>query len=279
VSYSAEICRSNPTCLVVLMDQSGSMADAFGGGEVAIRKADALADVVNRTLHDLVLRCTKTEEIRNYFHVAMIGYGGSVGSAFAGGLAGRGMVPISEVGEQPARLENRTKRVPDGAGGLVDQTVRFPIWVEPASGGGTPMCGALQAAHDILNQWLSEHSSCFPPVVLHITDGESTDGDPRPNGKALGDLRSSDGNVLVFNCHLSSDKAPNIEYPSSSSVLPNEFARALFDLSSVLPPEFARAASELGRSLGEGARGFVFNGDAVSLVQFFDIGTRPSNLR
>lgn len=50
-------------------------------------------------------------------------------------------------------------------------------------------------------------------------------------------------------------------------------------MSSVLPAEFRRAGAELGRQLDEGARGFVFNGDAVELIQFFDIGTRPANLR
>jgi hypothetical protein len=277
--YSAAIERNNPTCFVVLMDNSGSMGDSFGGGEVQFRKADVLADVVNRTLHDLVLRCTKQEEIRNYFHVAMIGYGNAVGSAFAGNLAGRGLVPISEVGEQPARLENRTKKVPDGAGGLAEQTIRFPIWVEPTANGSTPMCAALREANQLLTGWLAEHPHCFPPVVLHITDGESTDGNPTTEGQALGALRSSDGNVLVFNCHLSSASAQKIEYPTSPDGLPNEFAKTLFEMSSVLPGEFAKGAAELGRAIGEGARGFVFNGDAVSLIQFFDIGTRPANLR
>lgn len=277
--YSAEIKRSNPACFIVLMDYSGSMADSFGGGEAQYRKADALADVVNRTLHDLVLRCTKTDEIRNYFHVALIGYGGGVGSAFAGTLSGRGFVPISELGEQPARLENRTKKVPDGTGGLAEQVVRFPIWVEPVANGATPMCAALREANTLLTQWLAEHPNDFPPVVLHITDGESTDGDPVPEGKSLSALRSSDGNVLLYNCHLSAERSQKIEYPASPASLPNDFARALFEMSSVLPTEFVRGAKELGRNLDEGARGFVFNGDAVSLVQFFDIGTRPSNLR
>jgi len=31
--------------------------------------------------------------------------------------------------------------------------------------------------------------------------------------------------------------------------------------------------------LTEAARGFVFNADVAALVQFFDIGTRPANLR
>src|SRR5262252_7257902 len=99
MSYAAEISRSNPTCILIVVDQSGSMTDALGAGEAQLRKADFLADVVNRTLQDLVLRCAKAEEIRNYFHVGLIGYGNSVGSAFSGALAGRGIVPISEVGE------------------------------------------------------------------------------------------------------------------------------------------------------------------------------------
>lgn len=276
--YSAEISRTNPTCFVILMDHSGSMVEAFAGDTVT--KAHMLADVVNRTLHDLVLRCTKTEEIRNYFYVALVGYGGEgVGSAFAGSLAGRGLVPISEVGENPARVDTRTKKVSDGAGGLVDEHVLFPIWAEATAGGSTPMCTALSEAHRLLTQWLADHPTCFPPTVLHITDGESTDGDPRSNGQALAALRSSDGSVLVFNCHLSSERAPKIEYPTSSAGLPNDFARTLFDISSVLPSAFVQVGSEIRQALAEGARGFVFNGDVESLVQFFDIGTRPANLR
>ncbi len=277
--YSAEISRSNPTCFLFLLDQSGSMNDPFGGGEAQLRKADFLADVANRTLHDLVIRCTKAEEIRNYYYVSIVGYGGAVGSGFAGALAGRTLVPISEVGEYPARLENRAKKVPDGAGGLVEQTIRFPIWIDPQSNGGTPMCAALSQAKAILQEWLREHPNCFPPVVLHITDGESTDGDPTAEGQAVSSLASSDGQMLMYNCHLSSQRAQKIEYPSDASVLPNDFARILFNISSALPLQFRQAASQMGISLAEGARGFVFNADAAALAQFFDIGTRPANLR
>ena len=51
MAYGAEISRGNPTCFIFLLDQSGSMADPFGGESV--RKADFVADAVNRTLHDL----------------------------------------------------------------------------------------------------------------------------------------------------------------------------------------------------------------------------------
>src|SRR5438093_11322854 len=112
--YAAEISRAKPTCLVFLLDQSGSMGDPFGSGEMQLRKADFLADVANRTLHDLVIRCTKAEEIRDYYYVSIIGYGlngGIVNSAFEGQLSGRTLVKISDVGEYPTRLEDRMKKV------------------------------------------------------------------------------------------------------------------------------------------------------------------------
>lgn len=280
--YAAEISRTNPTCLIFLLDQSGSMNDPFGSGETPLRKADFLADVANRALHDLVIRCTKAEEIRDYYYVSIIGYGqsgGGVNSAFEGQLAGRTLAKVSEVGEYPARIEDRSKKVPDGAGGLVEQQIRFPIWINPRAENGTPMCAALQQARGVVESWLADHAHGFPPVVLHITDGESQDGDPISNGKAITELKSSDGNVLLFNCHLSSQRVPKIEYPTSDSSLPDQFAKTLFAMSSVMPPEFRATANAVGLAIGEGARGFVFNADAAALVQFFDIGTRPANLR
>jgi hypothetical protein len=280
--YTSEISRTTPACFIFLLDQSGSMADAVGGGEIQVRKADFLADVVNRTLHDLVIRCTRTEEIRDYYYTSLIGYGqsgASVGSAYAGQLAGRTLVKVSEVGEYPARLEDRTKKVPDGAGGLVDQNVRFPIWIDPRAEDGTPMCAALQQAKAIIESWLVEHANGFPPIVLHITDGESTDGDPTAAAQAITSLKSTDGHVLLFNCHISSQRAAKVEYPNDSSSLPNDFAKTLFNMSSPMPQEFRTAASAVGIALPEAARGFVFNADAAALVHFFDIGTRPANLR
>ena len=194
-------------------------------------------------------------------------------------MAGRDLAKISEVGEHPTRLEQRTKKIPDGAGGLVDQQVRFPIWIDARAENGTPMCAALQRATTVIQSWLNDHPNCFPPVVLHVTDGESTDGDPTPAGRALADLKSSDGSVLLFNCHLSSRRAAKIEYSNDPSSLPDDFARSLFSISGVMPTEFRDAARQAGVNLPEGSRGLVFNADAAALVQFFDIGTRPGNLR
>src|SRR6266550_5289026 len=90
--YSAQITRANPTCIVLLIDQSGSMSDPFRG-DATLKKSDFVAEVVNHTLHDLVIRCTKTEEVRNYYYVSVIGYGRAVGSCFSGPLTARNLVP------------------------------------------------------------------------------------------------------------------------------------------------------------------------------------------
>jgi hypothetical protein len=270
--YSAQITRSNPTCIILLVDQSGSMSDPFSG-DSATKKADFVAEVVNHTLHDLVIRCTKTEEVRNYYHLAIIGYGRTVGSAFGAPLAPREIVPISHVADYPLQVKNSYKRVADGAGGWVEIPVRFPVWLLPHADGKTPMCEALNLVKTIIEKWLSEHPKGFPPTVLHLTDGESSDGDPNYIGRQIMSLRTDDGPVLVFNCHISSQRSTKIEYPGEESHLPDGFARTLFQISSPLPGSFLAAAAQLGVQATTGSRGFVFNGDPSSIVQFYEIGT------
>jgi len=280
MSYSAEISRTNPACLFFLIDQSGSMADPFGGiGESQKKKAEGVADATNRLLQTLVLRCAKEEGIRDYFHVGVLGYGGQVASPFGGSLGGRDLVPISEIGNSPARLDERTREREDGAGGLVKETVKFPIWLEPVANGGTPMAQALNRAKDIIAGWLRQHPDCYPPVVVNITDGESTDGDPNGPATGLRQLRSTDGEVLLLNVHLSSSRAAPIEYPDTDATLPDQFAKLLFNMSSLLPPGMRTAAQQEGIKTSEAMRGFVFNADMVSVIKFLNIGTRASNLR
>lgn len=279
MSYQAEISRTNPSCFLFLIDQSGSMSDSFGGGDSTKRKADGVSDAINRLLQNLVIKCAKSEGIRDYYHVGVIGYGASVGSGFSGTLASSNLSPISVIANSPARIEERTKKVDDGAGGLIEQAIKFPIWFDPIANGGTPMCQALSIAKDILQEWLSAHPSCFPPIVINITDGEATDGSPITVSDEIKNLSSNDGNVLLFNVHLSAQKSSPIQFPDSESNLPDEFAKLLFQMSSNLPTHIQNAAKQEGFNISEASRGFVFNADIVSLIGFLDIGTRPSNLR
>jgi uncharacterized protein YegL len=275
--YSAEISRANPSCFMFVIDQSGSMSDPWGG-ETGKKKADGVADSINRLLQDLVIKCAKEEGVRDYYHVGVIGYGSSVAPAFSGALAGQSLVPISQIADKPARLDERKKKVDDGAGGLVEQTVRFPIWFEPKAGGGTPMNQALGQAATVLDGFVKGHSDSFPPVVIHITDGESTDGDPTAAMSRLTSMSTSDGDVLLFNVHVSSNPG-TIAFPNSPDGLPDAYARTLFNGASPLTDFMRQVASEHNANTAEGARAFVLNATPIEVVQALDIGTRPSNLR
>ena len=271
--YAAEITRSNPTCFVFLVDQSSSMAKPFGG-QPDRQKADGVADAINRLIQNLILKCAKSDGVRDYLYVSVIGYGGRAAPALGGKLAGQTLVPLSTVAGNPLRVEQRTRKVDHGTGGTSEQSFRFPLWFEARASGRTPMCEALQLATQYLEVFLGRFPACYPPLVINITDGAATDGDPRPAAQAVQRLASNDGNVLLFNAHLSSTQALPIEYPAAEDGLPDNFAKLLFRMSSPLPPPLFEAARADMFPLYPGARGFAFNANLVSVIRFLDIGTR-----
>lgn len=277
MTYTAEISRANPSMFLFLLDQSGSMADPFGGG--GGKKDQKVADAINNLLFNLTIKCAKSEGVRDYYHVGVIGYGEKIAPALGGELAGKELIPISKIADAPERIEERAKKVDDGAGGIIEQKVRFPIWFSPVSKGGTPMTEALKKAKSIVEGWLTDHPDCFPPIVINITDGESTDGSPQKVAEDLRALHSSDGDVLLFNVHLSSKGGATFEFPASETELPDQYAKQLYAMSSPLPEHIRSAAQAEGFGVSENSRGFAFNADIVAVIRFLDIGTRPSNLR
>ena len=95
MSYQAQISRTSPTAFLFVVDQSGSMADKMSSGR---SKAEFVADALNRTLVNLVTRCSKSEGVRDYFDVGVIGYSGTtVGNGFTGPLSGKILNAISEI--------------------------------------------------------------------------------------------------------------------------------------------------------------------------------------
>jgi hypothetical protein len=275
MAFSAEISRTNPTCLLFLVDQSSSMAGPFAG-QPGKSKAEGVADAINRLLQNLVLKCAKADGVRDYFHVGVIGYGSDVRPCLAGTDEDTPLVPISLVANNPLRLEQRKRMVDDGAGGLIEQSFRMPIWFEPTVGKNTPMNAAVQLAHHVVTEFISAYPDCFPPLVINLTDGQPTDANPLDAAVGLKTTKSTDGNVLFFNVHISSSPAPAMCFPSEEAVLPDKFARLLFRMSSILPPKLMSAARDEGYTISGPARGFVFNADLVSVIRFLDIGTRVS---
>jgi hypothetical protein len=271
--HSAEISRNNPTCFLFLIDQSLSMAGPFAGQQ-GKKKADGVADAINRLLQNLALKCAKLDGIRDYFHVGVIGYGNQVQSALAGPLAGQRLLPISAIANNPLRVETRTHKVDDGGGGLIDRAFKFPVWFEPVAAGKTPMCRALTLAESIVREFIGCFPECYPPLVINISDGQATDGAPEAVAESIRSLHSNDGAALLFNANLSSSPGQPIIFACQETDLASKFARLLFRMSSPLPLKLFDAARGEGYQVEPGARGFVFNADLVSVIRFLDIGTR-----
>lgn len=277
MTHEAQITRNNPTAFLFVVDQSGSMSDRMSIGK---SKSEFVADALNRTLMNLIGRCTRSEGIRDYFEVGVIGYGGQgVSNGFSGTLATQILNLVSAIEQNPARIEDRKKKMDDGAGGIVETTVKFPVWFEPRADGGTPMRAALTSAAEELAAWCDAHPDSYPPTVIHVTDGESGDGDPEEIALNLAHLRTNDGPVVVMNIHVSALTSDTIKFPSSESGLPDSYAKLLFRMSGPLPQNLADYAKSKGYNVSSESRGYMFNAEAGEIVDFFDIGTRASQLR
>jgi len=279
--YQREISRDHKACILFLLDQSYSMVEPLGNSTK--RKCDELCFAVNAWLHNMAIRASGDEGIRDWMDVGVIGYRTDqqaqpiIQPVLQGPLAGKPLVSIVDIGNNPTRIDTVTQAFEDDeTGEIMEIPTDNPVWVDPAAEGSTPMCHVFHYAHGILSQWIQQHPDSFPPIVIHITDGESQDGDPIPYADAVKALATSDGNVLLFNCHLSMTTANPFVFPSTDQGLPDDLARVLFHMSSELPPMFFEAAVGEGFQLAPGARGMAFNADMVVLVKFLDMGTRAT---
>ncbi len=315
--YEASIDRTNPGCFLFLVDQSSSMTQPLGG-QPDQPKMNAAADAVNRVLDNLAQRCSRGADIRDYFHLGVLGYGHAfevpyddrkdyyyldenevvrkrdkrdnswkVGpfweeriiSVFPGTDPNNPFLPVGQVVDV-AQVEDRSVRESDGVGGAVEVPRKMPVWLRPHAGAQTPMCEALRLAEAAIRDWVSQHPSSYPPIVINISDGNASDGNPEPIAQQIMALATSDGNALLFNCHLSEKNFAPSQYPDNERALQDNFAQQMFRMSSVLPLSSREHAASLGIPISEQSRCCVFNADMVSLVQFLDVGTRgPSNLR
>jgi hypothetical protein len=271
--YSAQISRTNPACLLFLIDQSGSMADKIPGSADQV-KSHVVADAINRLLQNVILRSAKADGVRDYFYVGVIGYGKTIKAGLGGKIPFDILIPISRVGDFPLRVETRTTLALDASGSIVEQKVKYPVWYEPEASGKTPMREAMAAAGLAIKEFIGKYPSSFPPIVLNLTDGLPSDGNPQENARMIRNMKTSDGATLVFNLLISSDLGLADYFPASEAAMIDNCSKLLFRMSSELPHKMWEAAKAEGQDLKPHARGVVIHADPTAIVRFLDIGTR-----
>lgn len=268
----------HPGLLIFLLDQSSGMRAFFDPGAVGghERMDEMISRMVNVQIRELITKLIVGDEVRPKVDLAVIGYGSTVESAFALQF-GDDVVAIDKLAEKPLKVETRIEREVTDTGEIVEYLIDYPVWVVPKSQGQTPMCAAITRAASIAADWVITHSSSFPPVVINVTAGVPSDGDPRIAGSDLTGVSTDHGSALLYTCHLTRHYMPKatVSYPATKEQL-DSFHHVLFDMSSVLPSisqRGARASQVVG--VTNSSRGFVGNGDIADLVQMIHIATAP----
>ena len=284
-AYTAQITRNTPTAFIFLIDQSVSMQNytTLYGEEMPM--AEAVARIVNHQLNELVLRCVKGSETRDYYDIAIIGYGENAYSGWKGELEGRDFVKPSELKEHPykkitTKKETRTRK------GVKVVEVEEVQWIEAeATQGWTRVHLAFEKAKGLLDEWMEKHhdKDCYPPTIINITDGEFNGATKEYVLQQANELKSmftNDGNVILFNIHISANKAVCVTCPASKDEVSfSSLATTMYEMSSLLPMRYSDRIADLR---GDGTpnnryRAMSINADMSTLIQLMDIGT-PTNI-
>lgn len=284
-AYTAQITRNTPTAFIFLIDQSVSMQKTTTLYGEDMPMAEAVARIVNHQLNELVLRCVKGSETRDYYDIAIIGYGENAYSGWKGELEGRDFVKPSELKEHPykkitTKKETRTRK------GVKVVEVEEVQWIEAeATQGWTRVHHAFEKAKGLLDEWMEKHheKDCYPPTIINITDGEFNGATKEYVLQQANELKSmftNDGNVILFNIHISANKAVCVTCPASKDEVSfSSLATTMYEMSSLLPMRYSDRIADLR---GDGTpnnryRAMSINADMSTLIQLMDIGT-PTNI-
>ena len=284
-AYTAQITRNTPTAFIFLIDQSVSMQKytTLYGEEMPM--AEAVARIVNHQLNELVLRCIKGSETRDYYDIAIIGYGENAYSGWKGELEGRDFVKPSELKEHPykkitTKKETRTRK------GVKVVEVEEVQWIEAeATEGWTRVHHAFEKAKGLLDEWMEKHhdKDCYPPTIINITDGEFNGATKEYVLQQANELKSmftNDGNVILFNIHISANKAVCVTCPASKDEVSfSSLATTMYEMSSLLPMRYSDRIADLRKdgTPNNRYRAMSINADMSTLIQLMDIGT-PTNI-
>jgi len=283
--YTAQITRNTPTAFIFLVDQSVSMKRTTNlyGEEISL--AEAVARIVNNQIYNLILRCIKMDDVRHYYDIAVIGYGHEVYSGWNGTLEGRDFVSPEEIKNNPykkivVREEVRTRK-----GTQIKEIEKNQWLVAKCDGQRTHVHKAFGRAKLLLENWMKDHheKDCYPPTIINITDGHFTDTTREQLIQQTNELKSmftNDGNVLLWNIHITPNSVEQVLLPVGKSELKGDkYSELLYDMSSLLPERYnADIESKMNIAAGDVRHvAMSVNVDTSRLMQLMDIGT-PTNI-
>ncbi len=265
------ITRSNRTAFIIMIDQSGSMAELIEFRGRMVAKAELVAMICNEYIRDLLLRAKRSEGVRDYYDILVVGYSGRGVTPLLGKYEGDIFIPITQI--ESLALDSKVVKMectlPDGSVKIVDK--REVRWIEPLHVGTTPMYEALTYVHDAVDDWCGrdknrENSS---PVIFNITDGIASDCDTSDLDYIFSEIKrlgTAKDRVLMLNTHISSSRALSAQravFPSVEDEVVSQsdcrYLKALFNGASSMPAEYNRYICDF-TGVDEPSEGIVFKG-------------------
>lgn len=217
--YRRKAERAHPALILMIMDDSGSMADSLSG--TSDRRFELVERYSGMILKELLERSTEvsgeSHSIRARYYLDIIKYGSS----------------LEFWSEEELDIGEAVKRFADAGGS-------FGLGGHLA---GTDAAAAFQAALPRVQMALAKDrfKDSFPPIIFHLTDGESQ-SDAESLAQQIMSLSSSDGNVLVVNAYIGTGTSLSYRdsndfpgYLTEQEVGPDRDNLRLFRMSSVIP--------------------------------------------
>jgi hypothetical protein len=221
--YERKVERAHPALIMMILDDSGSMSTSMAGtSDTRYQWVERYSGII---LKELLARCMEmsgeTPTVRPRYYLDVIQYGSTV----------KTWQPNSD-GDEELDIGEAAKKFTDtgslGLGGAL---------------GGTDTAAAFQFALARIEKALQKErfKNSFPPIVFHLTDGESHT-DAEPIAQQIMNLSSSDGNVLLVNGYIGTSTQLNYKDPNDfPGYLTEQEVGAspdnlrLFHMSSVIP--------------------------------------------
>ena len=219
MAYEKLVSRATPGVVVLVFDDSGSMADPLSGTmDAKYLWNERYGGIVCK---DLLARSTDVRGdavvVKPRYFVYVIRYGSRVEAW------GSGIMDIQTAVEKYTQEGNSF-----GLGGKLS---------------GTDAKGALERALRDLRQITADErfAQAFPPLVLHLTDGMSQT-DPTAVAEQIKQLATSDGHVLMANAFIGTQTSLAYSgpedfpgYVDASEAGPSNDNGRMFHMSSVAP--------------------------------------------
>lgn len=256
--YKKKWTTNNPGFIGFLLDCSGSTVLEDASGYSLVERIQMGA---NSGIFSSLTRNISHEGVKNKAVFTTITYGG-------GGAKIVSKKSIADFATEGDSLPTQT--IPTSVGDI--ETPQFIPSL--TASGSTPMAAGFDLMHQAVEEFCKANPDAAAPIIIHVTDGMPNDSAAAiAAAKRCGKLSTTDGSVLLFNLHISTNSGNKVLFPSSESELSDPAARLLYSISDILPPSYLVIAKTGGLSVKENSRMMTQNGNGEDIAQIINFGS------